>query len=151
MYEFEIGFFTRWFFYKYGSLQVGLNGTFEWTDESYLKHNWNDYYNTSLYFFAAEAEVPISLRFGLPFKISPYFSLNTFIRKPIYRWVTYTNERSHNNRSYKGNAGMLEDFEFVWTYGFGVEISRKLSIEIQWLINTLRTEPSKNSPYETMA
>ena len=148
----NLGFFMRWYFYSAGSFQIGLNGIWHHgryaLDGSNFDARWYVLYyhhDVSIDYHNIMAEIPLTVRFGLPFKYSPYISLSAHIRKPIYAWVEYDANISwsidddyYDPWSYhfgdfnsSDGAYTADDWEFIGFVGAGLEISRHVSIQWQ--------------------
>ncbi|MBR4679854.1 MAG: hypothetical protein IKP03_01920 [Fibrobacter sp.] len=170
----SLGFLLRWYFYRWGSFQTGLNTVYHHADYYFREsglHNYNadkgwgelDYHSILL-------EVPLQFRFGFPIgktkEISPFASISTLIRKPIYAWIPhyyadwswenriyddyyygydngynlyYTNYNHTDNSFDCDGAFTIADWEFLEHLGFGIEFYRHFSIQWQILLISLRT------------
>ena len=95
------------------------------------------------------AEIPLTFRFGIPFVLSPYVSLAIHVRKPIYAWIDYDadvnvrlgNYYEYSSRDYEyddygssSSAFTEDDWEFLGYLGFGLEVTRHLSVQWQMLL-----------------
>lgn len=152
----NFGFFLRWYFYSAGSFQLGLNAVYHhgrydieeydfrvgYKRYNYSHDVWIDYHNIM-------AEIPLTFRFGIPFVLSPYVSLDVHVRKPLYAWIDYSADvslqlgdyYSYTSRYYdfddvgESDAAFTEeDWEFLGYLGFGLELTRHLSIQWQMLL-----------------
>lgn len=157
----NLGFLLRWYFYSHGSFQTGLNavwyhGYYYLEDNRFYAARNTDYYyhNTTVEYHNLMAEIPLTVRFGLPFKFSPYLSLSAHIRKPIYAWVDYDayfswglrgefdyNSYSYDSQSYNydddnssDGAFSIADWEFLGYVGAGFEITRHVSLQWQMVL-----------------
>lgn len=152
----NFGFLLRWYLLKSVSFQTGLNAIYHHghydVEDSHLKIGWEAYYynhDISIDYHTIMAEVPLTFRFGIPFVISPYVSFSIHVRKPIYAWVNYEadfrwqlgEDYSYNGRSdsyddCSGTDGTFSenDWEFLGYLGFGLEVTRHLSVQWQMLL-----------------
>lgn len=133
------GIFLRWYFYRYGSFETGLNGVFHYMyydDESYIRKMLVD---VELSYKNVAAEVPFELRIGVPFV---FLSYAFEIRKPIYEWgdVTYYNslldyEVTDSSNGFFDNAG----FEFGHWLGAGLDVHHRVTVEFQYLLGCFKS------------
>lgn len=147
--------FMRSYFYKYGSFQWGLGAVYQ-----YSEYDLEDYKSTSagISYHNIVAELPIEFRFGFPIgkALSPFFSINWNIRKPIYQWYNWYFE--YNSKYYysdpygdewDASTYASSDFDFLGFMGIGLEIYRHVSIEWQWLAIAKSTyADDKGTPYK---
>lgn len=152
----NLGFLLRWYMLKSISFQTGLNMVYHhgYSDikDSELKVGWGAYHyshDISIEYHNLMAEIPLTFRFGIPFVISPYVSLSIHVRKPLYAWIDYDfdyewqfgNDYSYSSRYYdyddygsNGGGFTEDDWEFLGYLGFGLELTRHLSIQWQMLL-----------------
>lgn len=156
----NLGFLLRWYFYSHGSFQTGLNTVWHhgyyYLDENRFYVGGAAYYYShgiSVEYHNIMAEIPLTVRFGLPFKFSPYISLSVHIRKPIYAWVDYDayfrwglgnfDDGDYQNYGYddynsSDGAFSIADWEFLGYIGAGFEITRHVSLQWQMaLVNAV--------------
>src|SRR5690554_171445 len=143
----NLGFLLRWYFYRWGSFQTGLNAIFHYAyyDEAYS--NTDILFNeATIEYYNLMVEIPLEFRFGFPIGrvISPYVSISTHIRKPIYAWIMYDYDYNDDK---KNGAYTEDDWEFMEYIGLGLEISRHVSLQWQFAIFAART----NVDFATMA
>lgn len=105
----SLGFLLRWYFYRWGSFQTGLNTVYHHADYYFRESDlYSPYANKShgkIDYHSISLEIPLEFRFGFPIgktkEISPFAGLNTLIRKPLYAWIPYYNANwSWENRVY---------------------------------------------------
>lgn len=152
----NLGFLLRWYMLKSISFQTGLNMVYHhgYSDikDSELEVGWGAYHyshDISIEYHNLMAEIPLTFRFGIPFVISPYVSLSIHVRKPLYAWIDYDfdyewqfsedynySSRSYDYDDYGSNSGAFteDDWEFLGYLGFGLELTRHLSIQWQMLL-----------------
>lgn len=169
----NLGFFLRWYFYSAGSFQFGINaiyhhGYYDIEESDYRVGGDRYYYNhdVSINYHNIMAEIPLTFRFGIPFIISPYLSLDIHVRKPIYAWIDYDVDvsvrlgdyYSYSNRDYdyddygsENGAYADIDWEFLGYLGFGIEFTRHISIQWQMLLINAVTNISENINYKLLA
>jgi hypothetical protein len=170
----NLGFFLRWYFYRAGSFQFGLNaiyhhGYYDIEESDYRVGGDRYYYNhdVSINYHSIMAEIPLTFRFGIPFVLSPYLSLDIHVRKPIYAWIVYDVDismqlgdyYSYSNRDYdyddygtSSGAFTADDWEFLGYLGFGIEFTRHVSIQWQMLlINAVTYAGDEPINYELLA
>lgn len=168
----NLGFFLRWYFYRAGSFQLGLNAVYHHgyydIEESDFRIGEERYYyshDVSINYHSIMAEIPLTFRFGIPFVLSPYLSLDIHVRKPIYAWIDYDVDVSmrlgdyyeYSNRDYDyddygtSNGAFTEsDWEFLGYLGFGIEFTRHVSIQWQMLLINAVTNISEPINYELL-
>ena len=174
-----LGFLLRWYFYRWGSFQTGLNAVYHHADyyfnESDLYSYEADKGEGELEYHSIALEIPLEFRFGFPLgsakEISPFVSLNTLIRKPLYAWIPYSyvnwrwqiqmydyygfyNEADtyytwKHERTSLGCDGAFSaaDWDFLEYLGFGIEFYRHVSIQWQILLLSLRTNVDEPFAY----
>ena len=152
----NFGFFLRWYFYSAGSFQLGLNavyhhGHYDIEDYEFRLGSKRNYYShdVSIDYHNIMAEIPLTFRFGIPFILSPYISLDIHVRKPIYAWIDYDAYISLHFEDYRystddyynfdddgscSGAFTEDDWEFLGYLGFGLELTRHLSVQWQMLL-----------------
>lgn len=137
-FEGGLGAIFRWYFYEFGSFQLGLGADYQYAD-----YDLGDY-DAGIKYQSIIAEIPLSFRFGFPVglgrSLAPFISISLNVRKPIYAWTTvwYYDEASY------GDVYNIEDFEFLSFLGLGIELFRHVSIEWQFLLSSLRTYDGDN-------
>lgn len=168
----NLGFFLRWYFYRAGSFQLGLNAVYHHgyydIEESDYRIGGNRYYynhDVSINYHSIMAEIPLTFRLGIPFVLSPYLSLDIHVRKPIYAWIDYDVDVSmrlgdyyeYSNRDYdyddygtSDGAFADSDWEFLGYLGFGIEFTRHVSIQWQMLLIDAVTYSSEVINYELL-
>ena len=169
----NLGFFLRWYFYRAGSFQFGLNAIYHHGQydikESDYRIGWDRYYynhDVSIDYHSIMAEIPLTFRFGIPFMLSPYLSLGIHVRKPIYAWIDYDvdvsvqlgnyydySNRDYNYDDYGTSSGACADidWEFLGYLGFGIEFTRHISIQWQMLLIDAVTYSAEVINYELLA
>lgn len=169
----NLGFFLRWYFYSAGSFQFGINAIYHHgyydIEESDFSVGRNSYYynhDVSINYHNIMAEIPLTFRFGIPFVISPYLSLDIHVRKPIYAWIDYDVDvswqlgdyYSYSNRDYdyddygSSNGEFSDtDWEFLGYLGFGIEFTRHVSIQWQMLLINAVTNIDETINYKLLA
>ena len=152
----SFGFLLRWYFFRSMSFQVGLNGIYHHgfydIEEGDFRIGWNTYYykhDVTIDYHSVMAEIPLTFRLGIPFVVSPYVSLSVHVRKPIYAWIDYdvdvswrlgdlysydSRDHEYDDSSSKRGPFNESDFEFLGYLGFGVELTRHLSLQWQMLL-----------------
>ena len=162
----NLGFFKRWYFYQWGSFQTGINAVYHQAEYEFEQEEMNDYYDPYYYNFPYRSsydseidyinvmlEVPLQVRLGFPLgkakKISPFVSASFHIRKPIYIWMDYdiiVDSYHHKEGSYSDSYG-VSDWEFLTFVGLGIEISRAISFQWQFLPVSIVTNTSAITNY----
>ncbi len=167
-----LGFLLRWYFYRWGSFQTGLNAVYHHADyylkESDLYSYQAEKVDGELEYHSIALEIPLEFRFGFPLgsakEISPFVSLNTLIRKPLYAWIysdvnwrwqiqmynyyTFYDETLHEENSFDcDGAFSAADWDFLEYLGFGIEFYRHVSIQWQILLLSLRTNVDEPFAY----
>lgn len=163
----SLGFLLRWYFYRWGSFQTGLNAVYHHADYYIRESDLNNYFANKAYgeidYYSIILEIPLEFRFGFPIgktkEISPFVGLNTLIRKPLYAWIPYYYaDWSWENRIYGYDNSYVDydwyhtdnsfecdgafstaDWEFLENLGFGIEFYRRFSIQWQVHLISLRT------------
>lgn len=135
----NLGYLARWNLYKWLSIQTGANAIFHYAsydiDDEQFRNTDNSisYRNIML-------EVPLQIRFKSSLKNSnakPFFSTSFHMRKPIFAWVDYDVERYWSGGGHYFNNGTEEgpfkqsDLEFLLFFGFGVEFTSHISLQVQ--------------------
>lgn len=141
-YEAGLSFIAKWYFYRAGSFQTGLNAYFR--HHSYYEDNWkyigsyygggSRYMDMDAEYFNITLELPLAIRIGIPIKyFAPFISETFAVRKPIYgwAWVDYGDWES----DFYGAS----DWEFVDWIGIGFEIAQHFAIEYQMMAVAFRT------------
>lgn len=141
-FEAGLSFIAKWYFYRAGSFQTGLNAYFR--HHSYDEDDWKyigSYYGGGSRYMDMEAEyfnitleLPLAIRIGIPIKyFAPFISETFAVRKPIYgwAWVDYGDWES----DFYGAS----DWEFVDWIGIGFEIAQHFAIEYQMMAVAFRT------------
>lgn len=169
----NLGFLLRWYLLKSISFQTGLNMVYHhgYSDikDSELEVGWGAYHyshDISIEYHNLMAEIPLTFRFGIPFVISPYVSLSIHVRKPLYAWIDYDfdyewqfsedynySSRSYDYDDYGSNSGAFteDDWEFLGYLGFGLELTRHLSIQWQMLLINAVTYTTEILNYKLLA
>jgi hypothetical protein len=161
----NLGFFKRWYFYQWGSFQTGINAVYHQAEYEFEHEEMNNYYAPYYYNFYRSSydseidyinvmlEVPLQVRLGFPLgkakKISPFVSASFHIRKPIYIWMDYdiiVDSYHHKEGSYSDSYG-VSDWEFLTFVGLGIEISRAISFQWQFLPVSIVTNTSAITNY----
>lgn len=170
----SLGFLLRWYFYQWGSFQTGLNIVYHHADYYFKEDDLYNYNADNAYgeidYHSILFEIPLQFRFGFPIgktkEISPFASISTLIRKPIYAWIphyyadwnwenriyddyyygydngynTYYTNYYHTDNSFDcDGAFTIADWEFLEHLGFGIEFYRHFSIQWQVHLISLRT------------
>lgn len=149
----NLGYFWRWYFYQWGSFQTGVNAVYHQAEyeisREKLQYYGYDYYGWnsvkgkgSIEYKNLMLEVPLQARIGFPLgkakNVSPFISASFHIRKPVYLWMDYELSLS-DYLYYYGKDGSYSDFyafsdwEFLTFVGFGIEMSRAISFQWQFL------------------
>ncbi len=142
-FEAGLSFIAKWYFYRAGSFQTGLNAYFR--HHSYYEDNWKyigSYYGGGSRYMDMEAEyynitleLPLAIRIGIPIKyFAPFISETFAVRKPIYGWA-WVDEYGDWESDFYGAA----DWEFVDWIGIGFEIAQHFAIEYQMMAVAFRT------------
>lgn len=150
----NLGFLLRWYLYRWGSFQTGVNVVYHQAE--YDASDWDvDDYDVD--YKSIMVELPLQVRLGMPLgktPISPFVSLNVYVRKPVYAWVDYYAAREHQSiielgGGYYQNTVPIteylvddsadgfyktEDWEFLEYAGIGVEVNRYVSLQWQFLL-----------------
>lgn len=147
-FEAGLSFIAKWYFYRAGSFQTGLNAYFR--HHSYYEDNWKyigySYYYDYSYYLDMEAEyynitleLPLAIRIGIPIKyFAPFISETFAVRKPIYGWA-WTEVDYDYDIGWKGDFYGAADWEFVDWIGIGFEIAQHFAIEYQMMAVAFRT------------
>ena len=148
----NLGFLLRWYLYRWGSFQTGINVVYHQAEHEAAEGG--DY---DMDYRSIMLEIPLQVRLGVPLgktPISPFVSLNAYIRKPVYAWVEYSWTREHQGvielggGYYQNTAPRTEylvddsadgfykseDWEFLEYVGIGVEFNRFISLQWQFLL-----------------
>lgn len=156
-FEAGLSFIAKWYFYRAGSFQTGLNAYFR--HHSYDEDDWKfigySYYYDYSYYLDMEAEyynitleLPLAIRIGFPIKyFAPFISETFAVRKPIYGWAiygwaqvyTYDYYHEEDTGGWKSDFYGAEDWEFVDWIGIGFEIAQHFAIEYQMIAAAFRT------------
>ena len=169
----NLGFLLRWYLLKSISFQTGLNAIYHHgysdIENSELKAGWGSYYyshDISIQYHNIMAEIPLTFRFGIPYVISPYISLSVHVRKPLYAWIDYDfdydwqfgkdysySSRYYDYDDYGSSSGAFteNDWEFLGYLGFGIELTRHLSIQWQMLLINAVTYTNEILNYKLLA
>ena len=150
-----LGLVARWYLYKWGSIQTGLNVTYRYMDEidfedegeirytdysSYFYSNaYKRYYTYAyLYYHNVTLEFPVNLRlgYGMDNGTSIFASGTFLIRKPIAEWDYYSYDTNSYDDDDEWNWDYFttEDWEFQFYLGFGFQIMRGFSMQMQWVL-----------------
>ena len=157
----SIGYLARWYFYSNGSFQTGLNSAYTYANLE-EERDYYDYYYGNLYSFDVDfeytyhkisVEIPLLLRLGIPLGsvFDVFVSLDVHVVKPIYSWIdaygehfgnhegtyVWSEESTSSNRAFGWNH-----WEFMFYFGFGINISRHVSLQGQCLIESAETSNS---------
>ena len=147
----NLGFLLRWYLYRWGSFQTGINMVYHQAEHE------GDYGGYDIDYRSIMLEAPLQLRLGVPLgktPLSPFVSLNAYIRKPVYTWVDYNLTRVHQGvielgGGYYQNTAptteylvddsasgfyKTEDWEFLEYVGVGIEVNRYVSLQWQYLL-----------------
>ena len=147
----NLGFLLRWYLYHWGSFQTGINAVYHQAEHESQGGGRDIDYQSIMF------EIPLQVRLGVPLgktPISPFVSLNAYIRKPVYAWVEYSWTREHQSTLdlgggyYQYSAPMTEylvdesadgfykseDWEFLEYVGIGIEFNRFISLQWQFLL-----------------
>ena len=168
----NLGFFLRWYFYRAGSFQFGLNAIYHHgyydIEESDYRIGGNQYYynhDVSIDYHSIMAEIPLTFRFGIPFVLSPYLSLDIHVRKPMYAWIDYDadvtvrlgDSYDYSSRNYRYDdygsscsAFADSDWEFLGYLGFGIEFTRHVSVQWQMLLFNALTYTDETVNYKLL-
>ena|GEM_PF-821508 len=171
----SLGFLLRWYLYRFGSFQTGLNVLFHHGDYTIDEDDLYIYNigrgDGEIDYYTIMAEIPLQFRFGIPLgkitHVSPFVSISTHIRKPIYAWLNhyyadwdwtvqdydyysgqYYNYTQSSETSYEywGEASYA-DWEFVDYLGIGLELYRHVTIQWQILVASIRTNVDEIEAY----
>ena len=168
----SFGFLLRWYFFRSASFQFGLNGVYHHgyygIEESDFRMGRGAYYyrhDVTIDYHSVMAEIPLTFRLGIPFVISPYVSLSVHARKPIYAWIDYdvdvrwqlgelysydSRDREYDDSSSKRGPFNESDWDFLGYLGFGVELTRHLSIQWQMLLFNAITYTDETVNYKLL-
>ncbi len=150
-FEAGLSFIAKWYFYRAGSFQTGLNAYFR--HHSYDEDDWkyigySYYYDYSSYldmeaeYYNITLELPLAIRIGIPIKyFAPFISETFAVRKPIYGWARVNTYGWYNDDDigWKGDFYGAADWEFVDWIGIGFEIAQHFAIEYQMMAVAFRT------------
>lgn len=142
-FEAGLSFIAKWYFYRAGSFQTGLNAYFR--HHSYYEDKWKyigyymdietEYYNITL-------ELPLAIRIGIPIKyFAPFISETFAVRKPIYGWAKVNTDGRYyyDDTGWKSDFYGASDWEFVDWIGVGFEVAQHFSLEFQTMLFAERT------------
>jgi len=138
----SIGYVFKHYFNRFISLNLGFNAIYLSGEyDIKVKSNYYSFYTKPLDFSTLMAEIPIGFRAGIPlgsFPVSLYLSSNIHIRKPLYQW--YEIDLGDDYRDYNSYDGFAaySDWEFIHLLGFGIEIKRRFSFEMQLYMGNFR-------------
>ncbi|MBQ3779662.1 MAG: hypothetical protein II835_16645 [Fibrobacter sp.] len=139
----DAGFVFRHYFNRFISFNFGINAVYHTGD--YGIFSLNDYYHdisiASLEFNTIMAEIPLGFRFGIPLGSSPislFISTNFHIRKPIYQWIELDILDGYWYDGSYDDVAASSDWEFIHLLGFGIELTRNFSLEVQWFAGNFR-------------
>lgn len=140
--KFGLGFLLRWYFYKWGSFQTGLNVSYTYIDlgEAYDYSNFYglvDYVlggSVGLSFHDISAEIPLQLRLGVPVF---YLTFLFDIQKPIWNRTTAEFEGYYSGSSYRylesdesySTFRGIDVWSFYGFFGYGFEFTRHFTVE----------------------
>lgn len=131
--EIGIGFFWRYYFYKWGSFQTGLNLNLfaleHYNSEDYGKRGVFNSIDKDLDYSTMALEVPLQLRLGVPFVYGT--ALFTF------RWPRFTDVDDDAAENYDKAL-----FGFTGYAGFGLEITRNFLVDVLFLLFDLGNKSS---------
>ena len=159
----NLGFMIRWYFYNWGSFQTGANLVYHHAEHVFDGFDMGHYYkigngNGGIEYQNLMFEIPLQFRFGFPLdkagEVSPFISASFHVRKPIYMWAEYDVEWTWSSlyygydidKSYDGFYA-LPDWEFLTYVGFGIELSRRVSLQWQFLPVSIVTNIDTNNNY----
>ena len=136
------GFVFRHYLNRFISFNSGINVVYH-TGDYGISQRAKEYNFSiaSLGFNTIMAEIPLGFRFGIPLGSSPislFISANFHIRKPIYQWLELdVLDYWWYDDSYDDVAAS-SDWEFINLLGFGIELTRHFSLEVQWFAGNFR-------------
>lgn len=148
-FEAGLSFIAKWYFYRAGSFQTGLNAYFR--HHSYDEDDWkyigySYYYDYSSYldmeaeYYNITLELPLAIRIGIPIKyFAPFISETFAVRKPIYGWAMVSWYDGGDDTGWKSDFYGASDLEFVDWIGIGFEIAQHFAIEYQMMAVAFRT------------
>lgn len=131
-----LGYLHRWYFYEWGSFQMGFNVNYSYIDlgsDEYYVNYWLGWVEYDLLYHKISAEIPLQLRIGVPYLYGT-FLMN--VRKQIWS-VLIIDDGDDTEYSYSGLAA--DDWNFQGYLGFGFELSRHFLIDLMWNLFDLGT------------
>ncbi|MCQ2063052.1 MAG: hypothetical protein MJY99_06905 [Fibrobacter sp.] len=139
--EGRVAYFLRWYFYDAGAISVGMGTTYRYNkfeqDES--AKGKDDGYKIDYHSLAFD--VPISVRLGVPKipYVRPFVSETFAFSKPVYELaLVRTDAKLNGKETKKFNyfANAPKDWEYYVWLGFGLELTRRVSLEYQMLLGS---------------
>lgn len=163
----NLGYFMRFYFYRAGAFQVGLNAVYHYSKYDIFSSDLYVSYagypdHAELMYHSLMFEIPIQGRFGIPIRKSPvipFVSVSLHIRKPVYAWTEYNvnydwgsdylweHSWYEDSNSYSGFYN-LSDWEFLLYNGIGIEVIRHFSIQWQFSPLALVTHSDEVMNYD---
>lgn len=131
-----LGYLHRWYFYKWGSFQLGFNVNYNYIDlgsDSYYVNLLLGSIEYDLLYHKISAEIPLQLRLGAPYI---YGTFLLAVRKQIWS-VLVIDDGDETEYSYSALTG--DDWNFQGYLGFGLELSRHFLIDFMWNLFDLGT------------
>ena len=143
--NFGLGFLLRWYFYKWGSFQTGLNVSYTYVDLGEDYSSYSRYYRSiidywvsgdcGLQFHDISAEIPLQLRLGMP---ALYATFLFNIKKPIWNYTKvyldgyYRSDISYRYLDEEDTENVFRGIN-VWSFagyfGGGFSFTRHVSLE----------------------
>ena len=143
--NFGLGFLLRWYFYKWGSFQTGLNVSYTYVDLGEDYSSYSRYYRSiidywvsgdcGLQFHDISAEIPLQLRLGVP---ALYATFLFNIKKPIWNYTKvyldgyYRSDISYRYLDEEDTENVFRGIN-VWSFagyfGGGFSFTRHVSLE----------------------
>ena len=134
--EAGLGYLHRWYFYRWGSFQMGFNANYSYIDlgsDSYYVSRALGTIEYDLLYHNVSVEVPLQLRLGVPFI---YGTFQFTMRKQVWSLLVI-DDGDETEYSYSTLA--MDDWRFLGHAGLGFELSRHFLVDVLFVLFDLGT------------
>ena len=134
--EAGLGYLHRWYFYRWGSFQMGFNANYSYIDlgsDSYYVSRALGTIEYDLLYHNVSVEVPLQLRLGVPFI---YGTFQFTVRKQVWS-LLMIDDGDETEYSYSTLA--MDDWRFLGHAGLGLELSRHFLVDVLFVLFDLGT------------